>query len=872
MRNFSTVLASRAQARFVFAVIATLVMFGCSSSTSGCSGMTPIPTGRYAGVKNDNAVNVRITGNGITYINSNWQSLVEAFAPGGHLDVSIPCTKLSGVPVIGDVYVADQGNASGSGKLDGQCDGQDLPAKVAVTITSFKLLPQAPDKISAEIAVNIDTGKIFAQNPHSLCDLKCSLVYNNSPQGNAFATVIRFTVDTKWDKLLAFDIASIDGTDVCGASGAPPKPRCLDPDQINLSRESGFCGFACDAADWAPVKDFVLKFASPLIQKQIEAAAKSQSCQSCGAGKPGCPQLANAASTCVNSGDGAACSGTSCYCKDTATNICVPRLLGVEGRVSVAPLLASFGVAGDAAMDLSVALGSSATIDQGISLGTRVGVQAVTVAGCVTPQPSPSILTVPAPNFDGEATPGSMYHVGLGISSSFLNVAFHQAQQAGALCLQLGTANVGLINTGLFKTFLPSLGRLATRDGKDAPMMVALRPGRAPLVTVGLGTYDPVTKRPIKPLLTMSLPELSIDIYALIDDRYARLFTLTADVALPMSLIFEGCDKVSPALGDLKMLVTNIKTSNSELLAEDPKVLEDLIPAVIGLAEPALASLLQPFALPTLGSFKMKVNETKGIGNIAGSEAYNHLGIYATLLPSGATCAVSAPRTVVSLKETVMPKAAEMRLAGHALPWPKAILDVKALGKDGSPEFAYKIDDGMWSTFLVATDGLLEVSHPRFLLQGTHTIWVRSRVSEDQHGISAPEQISFVVDWDAPTVSLTADPSADRVMVTAHDVVTADTALQYAYAVGKGGFGAFGPAREVSLSAVEAQGGVTVQVRDELGNVGEATYRAPTVALRADSEGADSVSHTMPLAGCSSVGGLEVLGLLALAAIRRRRS
>ena len=173
---------------------------------------------------------------------------------------------------------------------------------------------------------------------------------------------------------------------------------------------------------------------------------------------------------------------------------------------------------------------------------------------------------------------------------------------------------------------------------------------------------------------------------------------------------------------------------------------------------------------------------------------------------------------------------------------------------------------------MIATGGLLEVSHPRFLMQGTHTIWVRSRVSEDQHGISAPEQISFVVDWDPPTVTLTTDPSADRVMVTAHDVVTADTALQYAYAVGKDGFGPFGPAREISLGAVEAQGGVKVQVRDELGNVGEATYRAPRVALRPDSDAVGSSDKTSPLAGCSSVGGLEVLGLLALAVIRRRRS
>jgi len=868
--------ALRARTQFVLVVIAAAVVAGCSGSSLGCSGMTPIPGGRYTGPKNDNAVNVRITGNGVSYINSNWQSLVDAFAPGGNLDVEIPCAKQEDVPAFGDLVISDQGNAGGSGKLDGVCDVRDQPAKVSATITAFKLLPQPSDKISAELTVNIDTGKIFVYSPQRIsgfdCNAKCSLTYKNGVAGNSFAAVIRFTVDTKWDNLISFSVAEINGTQVCGSLGAPVPPSCLSTGDVSLNNEGGCLGWACDVIDWGPAKDLILKIASPLIQGQIRSALTSQTCQRCDNNLPACPQFPGASSSCLNSGDDKPCSGASCICKDLSTNKCVPRVLGVEGRVSVAPLLASFGVAGEANMDLSVALGSTVTIDQGISLGTRVGVQSVSVAGCVTPQPAPSIVTVPAPNFDGEATPGSNYHVGLGLSASFLNVAFHQAQQAGALCLQLGTTNVGLINTGLFKTFLPSLGRLATRDGKDAPMLVALRPGRAPLVTVGLGTFHPITKRPNKPLLTMSLPELSMDLYVQLDDRYARLFTITADVTMPMSLIFEGCDKVSPALGDLKMLVTNIKTSNSEMLAEDPKVLEDLIPAVIGLAEPALANLLKPFELPALGSFKMKVNETKGIGNIAGSEAYNHLGIYATLLPAGTACAVTAPLTTAMLKSSVMPKAAEMRLAGHPLPWPKAILDVKAMGKDGSPEFAYRVDDGMWSTFIPAPEGTLEISHPRFLLQGVHTLWVRSRVAEDQHGISAPVQVSFVVDFDAPSVSLAPDFSADRLMVTAHDVVTADSKLEYAYAVGTEAFSAFGPAREISLSAVDASGGVTVQVRDELGNVGEAVYRAPVVALRDQAKVGPVNGVGLPIAGCTSLGGLELLGLVALAALRRRRA
>jgi len=310
-----------------------------------------------------------------------------------------------------------------------------------------------------------------------------------------------------------------------------------------------------------------------------------------------------------------------------------------------------------------------------------------------------------------------------------------------------------VLNTGLFKTFLPSLGNLATVDGKDAPMMIVMRPASAPTVAIGKGTFDPVTKKPIDPLITLSMPNVSIDFYAMLSDRYARLFTLTADIALPLSLIFEGCDSVTPAIGDLKMLITNIHTANSEILAEDPMVLTDLIPAVIGLAEPAVTSALKPFALPALGSFKLKVNEVKGLGAISGTANYNHLGIYATLLPLNGQCATGAPLTTVALKRSVIPDAKLMVATGKGLPWPQAVLDVHALGQNGTPEFAYRVDHGTWTTFLAAPNDELLVEHPAFLFQGLHHIEVRSRMAEDPHGISNPASVGFMVDWDPPSVS-----------------------------------------------------------------------------------------------------------------------
>ncbi|MBM4784267.1 MAG: hypothetical protein GQE15_41895 [Archangiaceae bacterium] len=876
--------------RLVWLVVGVVTAMGCSSmgGMGGCAALQPIPTGRYSGPKNDNAVNIRLSPQGINYLNSNWEVLAEMFAPGRTLSVGVPCT-VQNVNVVGDIAIADMGgmNCTGEscGRQDGECNATgakaDLPANVAIQITGFSLVPRAPNAIEAQVQLSVDTSTILAASKSAnflacigLSRMKCGVRFNTaarSPNDNRLKATVTFSIDQKWDKLLAFSISSISGSDVCGASGAPMPPECLQPEDITLSGQNTCGDIYCDTLDVGVIKGTILRLISPLLQTQIRSTLATQSCESCGGmGMPPCPTVGTATSVCQAN-----------VCKDAADNTkCVPRFLGVEGRMNLGATLGAFGAPPNAQMDLSFAAGSSVTVDQGLSFGTRVGVKAVNVAPCVAPNAAPPIVAVSAPNFDMEA-PSRMlpdggttrsYHAAIGLSSPFLNLTFHEAQQAGALCLQLDTNNVGLINTGLFKTFLPSLGKLATRDGKDAPMMVALRPGRAPTIVVGEGTVDPVTKRPIKPLITLALTDLSIDFYAMIDDRYARLFTLTADISLPLSLIFEGCDKVTPAIGDLKMLITNVRTANSEMLAEDPKVLEDLIPAVIGLAEPAVAGGLSAFSLPSLGNFKLRITGVKGISQIAGTETYNHLGLFAELLPPMAACAVTAPRTIATLRASEVPTAAQMRLVGKKLTWPVALLDVQSVSKEGTTTFSAKIDDGLWSEFLPAENGVLRVSHPRFLIQGQHTISVRSRVEEDPHGISEPVQVPFFIDWDAPEVKLSVDRESDLVIVKARDVLTPVDQLQYAYAVGDAVPGPFGAARDISLSAIEAQGGVRVLVKDATGNVGEARYRP--AAFGAQTTNDSVVEAITPIAPQQQGGCTAAPGLLALAALvffRRRR-
>ncbi|MGV3626011.1 MAG: hypothetical protein ACO1OB_34695 [Archangium sp.] len=863
-----------------FMFVALLVGLGCSGTGSGCAGLTPYAAGtRYMGPKNDNAVNIRLSPQGINYLNTNWQTLVELFAPGRLLQVPVACIEQN-VSVIGDVLIADQGkgncNGESCGRMDGQCvtnvnaNNYDTPAQIQVQLTGFSLTPRSPDTLDATVQLAIDTGNLYVDTRsrnHVACvglsAAKCAISFDSargSHQANRLVASVKFSIDMRFDKLLSFEVSSFSGTQICGASGAPAEPQCVSPGDLEFDGQNNCGDVYCGVADWDPIKNFVLGLLSAPLQSQITAAVAGQSCAACQTAAD-CAPRTDGNSAAVTCDDNVCMSGGKC----------APRFLGVEGKFNLASVLGSFGAPADAELALSLAAGATAEVNSGMNFGTRVGIQPSTVSSCVPAQAAPPMTSVNFPDFDAEATAGSGYHVGLGISSNFLNNTFWAAHQAGALCLNLSTENVGLINSGLFSTFLPSLGKLVTRDGKDAPMMVVLRPARAPTVVVGEGTYDPVTKKPIKPLLLLTLADVSVDFYALIDDRQARLFTLTADISLPLSLIFEGCDSVTPALGDVRMLIGNIRTANSEILAEDPQVLADLVPAVIGLAEPALASGLSGFSLPALGNFKLKVNETKGIGRISGSEAFNHLGIYATLKGANEACAIAAPQLAVSMKRVVMPAAADMKLTGRQeLPWPQAVLDVRTIGKEGSAEYSFKIDNGLWTDFTPATNNELVVTHSRFLLQGQHTISVRTRVAEDPRGISSPRVIPFLVDWDAPRLTLIADVATDRINVVSRDAVSQDK-LEFAYQVGEGAQSAFGAEREIKLSAVEPHGGVTVFARDEYGNVGQATWKAPVVALRPDSvEAIDDPSGALPQGGCSTAGGFG-FGLIALVGLLRHR-
>lgn len=853
-------------------LVTTLVLAGCSGG--GCGGITieAIPDGgRYQGEKIDNAMNVRLSSQGLATLSSNYELILDYFAPGKQLVTPLRCSTAS-IALLGSFAIADQGSAGctseACGQLDGVCDYRDEPVQIVTTFNGMTLTPMPPDSVEVGLDVTIQTGKIMVDSidrTHITClnqdPLKCGLDFDTNRSATAPASAsnviranVKVEIDTRWDRIVRFDVGPLGGSAVCGTSGALPRPDCVDPDDVAITSE-GPCK-TCVAGTFDAAKSFLLTMLVDEFKKSVEEAINYRSCVHCASWMDPCPQNGTSTSTCSVPST----SWTSGLCIDDQTNKCVPGLIGLEGRLPLGAYLSPLSAPASAMLDFGFAMGGSVAVDTGVTAGVRGGSTGSPVSDCVAPLPKPGVAGVFIPNFDLDA-PGP-YDLGMSISSAALNTTLFEARQSGAMCL-----GITQFDSGLFRAVIPSLGKLIGASNVETPMLLTIRPKSLPRAVVGRGTYDTATNRPLDPLLKLEFENLSIDFYALLEDRYVRLFNLTSDVSLPLSLAIEGCSTVVPVVGDLVGAFTNVRATGNELLAEDITVLESLVPTFVALAEPQLAGALPGFTLPSMGEFKFKLLEARGVGLFPGSNAYEHMGLYANIVLANASCAVSAPSVEARLLRSKLPELTALR--GQPLPWPEAVLSVRVVGATGEAEYSVRVDGGLWSEFRKAdAPGELHVSHPAFLLQKHHEIQVRARLSKAPNAFSAPVEVGFAVDLEPPSVSLRPDREKDLLIVEASDSMSQTNALEYAYRLGDGQWSQFGPARLVVLSEAEAAGSFAARVRDEAGRVGEASYRTPSAPLR---DLATATSSGAPASGCSSLPGSTSLLALAVALLALKR-
>jgi hypothetical protein len=635
------------------------------------------------------------------------------------------------------------------------------------------------------------------------------------------------------------------------------------------------------------------------ILKVLRTQLDNMRCQRSTTSQGGATQC-DAAHACPADDDGQAlaCDKNRGVCYPPAQGLgtdgynCEPVQLGIAGTLDVDHLTQKVGFPPKSALNLFAGLGSKgsnggAKVDaNGLQLAVEAGTQPASdsnyIGVCVPPALPADPGTVPAMDFDdinNKPTTVGAYDFGFSLASAMLNRGFLDAYNAGMLCVAISNQTTAFISSGLFKTFLPSVGLVTGQ--KDVPMKILVRPTAPPFVRIGKNT----TKKdasgndvPDDPLITLSFRKMNLDFYALVDERQVRIFTLQADLLLPLNLRAlsdPNAGTLQPVLGGLDTVLTNISalspdggpySATVDMLAEDPGVVRDLLGAAVRLAQPLLAGVIKPVALPSMMSLKLAVRGIAGAVPMAdlAADGYSHLAIWAQVGACGGTTSVICEEYTVKTQARVVRSFVpgtlkEVRDGAR----PELELELAALSaRSGShAQFSYRVDGSLWSPWLGSPR--LVLRDPLFLVQGHHLIEVTAReAGDDLTADPNPVALDFFVSYESPEVSLVQRPDG-AVITRAHSGSSPAEKLAFSYRIdGEQSWMQPGPAR-VFTDAELGGRGLWVSVSDEAGRA--------TVAHFGDEQG--PLARASVAGGCASPGASlwAILGLAALALVRRQR-
>lgn len=407
-------------------------------------------------------------------------------------------------------------------------------------------------------------------------------------------------------------------------------------------------------------------------------------------------------------GAGASCSADG-VCEIDGTNRC-QQSLGIDGRHQAGALLGSLlGGAVQKRLDLYLNAGSDARAENdGLSLAVTTGLSPATdpqTHRCVPVAPEPAISTLPmSTDLSGNTHPitGEPYDVGAAIHVDAINHGAWAAHQAGYICLNLGTARLDMLNTNSLALAAPSLPRIAPGPGDNgAPMFVLVRPSTPPHIALGAD-----------PQLDISLADLDLDFYALVDDRYARIFTATVDADFGVGLEVDGDGELMPVLGDPAEAITNVRVSDVSLLEETADEIAGRLPPILSLAISMAASDLDaPIELPALAGLELSLSA----GAITAVDENTRLALFADIA-GGATAPISSRSVAVDTQIDhieVDDAAREIRL------------EVSDAG-GGAVEWQYRLNGGFWSPFI--RERSAAIAHRALEIDGDHRVEVRARL------------------------------------------------------------------------------------------------------------------------------------------------
>ena len=422
---------------------------------------------------------------------------------------------------------------------------------------------------------------------------------------------------------------------------------------------------------------------------------------------------------------GTCMEGSACY-----------QEIGIAGQLAASSLFASFSPGTSGGMDIyEVAGGYSTTADanaSGISLGLLGGMEPAGSARdmCGPPATEPPVISIPRSSFfEGNVRPdnGSAFDVGIGIHKSQLAQLAYAGYNGGAFCLTLTHSKISQLDTDTIGLLSRSLQKLVE---SDSPMAIGLRPQSPPTITLGDNTFttngsgDRVLD---KPLLDVKFSALELDFFAEVDYQWIRVFTVVADVDLPVGIDASAGNKLQLVLGDTTNAFSNVSVKNSDAVTESPDQLAQLFPTLLGLVLPQLSSALPTISVPSLAGVSLTVDAVTAVDDLDNDGTGDFLAIFADIAAPTMAVATHTTIDVTSVDEP------DPWVARDATKWassqpPRIALALGALDHDARDlEFSLRVDHGVWTPWSKNPNPALS---PRtFWLPGIHDIEVRSRIA-----------------------------------------------------------------------------------------------------------------------------------------------
>ncbi len=499
----------------------------------------------------------------------------------------------------------------------------------------------------------------------------------------------------------------------------------------------------------------------------------------------------------------------------------LPNPLGVEGTMDIGAALSGFAPGAQGKMEVRAVPGGYVGLrNGGLSLGintflnsdadpmTRTAALDSEPAECIPARPAPDLMAVPwsltrtlrqtfalaeATEFSGTADPATDFAIG--VSETVLDLAGHHIFASGGMCLAVGSSTVEQLNAGTLGILIPSLLELADKNGK-APLLLALRPMFPLDFKVGTGSMT-------DPHLTVNIKEMEVDFYAWINERYARTMTLvlTMNVGLNLNFVMDmmGKPALEPMLVGLDARQVTVKVINSEILAEEPAMLERVLPDLLGVVLPVVGGSIKPFALPeisgfTLGDLRLSKVTTAQDDFLAIYTSLTRAGTTPSpLLPGGfgrfqlpqdltpdmvasmidttATAKVVVPDGVAGIRRAFLDKDKASRT--------QVVLELGGTASVPGPlEWQVRVDGGFWKPYV--QENVTVLDDTAFLLEGHHKVEVRARVQGTwQVYDQSPTVLDVYVDARPPALPEAVKLRKDSIVFAAEDVAARDGELRY---------------------------------------------------------------------------------------------